>query len=106
MPLTGDTMSADEPSPPVPTFEVPPRDGTHRTFHDESEHVELEGEFVDGLREGTWTWFYEDGQTHWEIEYEGGQLAYRRQWKDGQRHAENVEVYEHGLPRTSQPTQT
>ncbi len=65
-------MSADRDLTPFPELTLPPRDGTHRTFHEDDDQVELEGEFVDGLREGTWTWFYADGQTHWEIEYEAG----------------------------------
>ncbi|MGM0558527.1 MAG: toxin-antitoxin system YwqK family antitoxin [Myxococcota bacterium] len=66
-------MSADETATtPFPSLEAPPRNGTHRTFHDDGEQLELEGEVVDGLADGTWTWFYESGQKHWEIEYEAG----------------------------------
>jgi antitoxin component YwqK of YwqJK toxin-antitoxin module len=65
-------MSTGNAPTEFPKLVVPPRAGTHQIFHDDSEQVEIEGEMVDGLREGTWTWFYEDGQTHWEIEYEAG----------------------------------
>ncbi len=55
-----------------PQVDEYPRNGTFRRFHDGGEQVEIEGELRDGVRVGTWRWYYPNGQLHWEIEHVDG----------------------------------
>lgn len=57
---------------PFPELDAPPRNGTYRSFRGDTDQVELEGQLRDGLRQGTWTWYHENGQTYCDIEYEDG----------------------------------
>ena len=49
-----------------------PRNGHFRKLLSGSDQVEVEGDYRDGIRNGTWRWYYPNGRLRWDIAYRGG----------------------------------
>jgi len=56
--------------------------GTYTLYY-EGGQKELEGEYVEGVREGPWHWFYENGRRKAECQYRDGQGVYTAYYEDG-----------------------
>jgi hypothetical protein len=58
-------------------------DGSYTLYYQDGQ-PELEGEYVDGVRQGLWRWFYEDGTPKAQCRYVDGEGPYTAWYENGQ----------------------
>lgn len=61
--------------------------GPFRSYHEKGGHIDKEGEYIDGLREGQWKWYNSNGEIVWDKPFvhdkvHGVEKQYYNDWDD------------------------